>query len=108
MALVLMNILIGSLAATVFGIWAYKWFSRRSWLLAVIHSSISLASLAAAVALTVGMFHPLALTPALSSPLPALLVLLPTVARALELSTDEYSDAVVGVMKRELTPNNTT
>lgn len=102
MFLVLLNIMAGTTAATVYALWASKWWGRHSPGLALLNAAVALV--AAGIALTYTLFLLTGNEDALA-PLRAvvsLALLLPAITRMFELRREDRREAVAQRLEDEL------
>ena len=102
--LLVLNVIAGSLAGAAYGLWALKWAQRRAWLLAALNLTIGIIALGFAVGYALILIdHAHQPQPALAfRPLLPLLLLVPAVARWLELRRDEYREAYATALARQI------
>ena len=99
-----LNVIAGSLAGAAYGLWALKWAQRRAWLLAALNLLVGVIALGFAVGYALILVdHQHAPQPALVfRPFIPLLLLVPAVARWLELRRDEYREAYATALVRQI------
>ena len=105
MVIALFNILAASTAATVYGLWAYKWATRRVWVLAGLYWLVSAACMAFSAVSAILWLKavPISLTVLLSpNPLLLLVLLIPAAARAIELGREERETARARALRAQL------
>ena len=102
--LLVLNIAAGSLAAAAYGLWALKWAQRHAWLLAALNLLVGIIALGFAIGYALILIdHARQPQPALAfRPLIPLLLLVPAVARWLELRHDEYREAYASALARQI------
>lgn len=103
MALLALNILAATTAATIYALWSLKWWHRGAWGLAGLNLLIGLTSVGVAIAyaaLIVGQDSP-DLQRGLRSLVP-LLLLLPAITRLAEMRRDERREEVAKSLHRRL------
>ena len=108
MLLLLINLAAGSTAVTVYAFWAIRWARRRRPLLALINAAVALSALAVAIGY-LAVFasqeqeHVLRYVQANTlPPLYSVVLLLPALARWLELRRDERREAFARALDTEL------
>ena len=102
--LLVLNVIAGAAAGAAYGLWALKWTQRRAWTLALLNLLIGVIALGFAVG------YALILVDHAHKPQPAsvfrpaipLLLLVPAVARWLELRRDEYREAYATALARQI------
>lgn len=102
MALILLNIMAGTTAATVYALWATKWAQRHSPGLATLNALVALT--AAGIALTYTLFlltgNEDSLTPLRA--VVSLALILPAITRMFELRREDRREAVAQRLEDEL------
>lgn len=105
MLLLIINLSAGATAATIYGLWAARWWHRKARLLALLNALVAIA----AIVFTVG--YAILLTRAAPHadvalfgfrPALSLVLVLPAVARLLELRRDERREAVARRLATDL------
>lgn len=102
--LLVLNVIAGAAAGAAYGLWALKWAQRRAWTLAILNFVVGVIALGFAVG------YALILVDHAHQPQPALvfrpfippLLLVPAVARWLELRRDEYREAYATALARQI------
>ena len=108
MLLLLVNLAAGSIAATIYSLWAVRWARRNRPLLALVNAAVALSALAIAVGYTTILVmqeqdHVLRFVQANTfRPLFSVVLLLPALARWLELRRDERREAFARALDTEL------
>lgn len=105
MLLLLLNLAAGSAAATIYSIWAARWARRHQPGLALLNALIAAAALVFALGygvILVQADHAVAVQATAFRPLASLVLLLPAVARFLELRRDERREAFARQLEAEL------
>ena len=108
MLLLLINLAAGSTAATVYAFWAVRWARRRRPLLALVNAAVALTALAVAIGYTVIFVsqeqeHVVRYVQTNTlRPLYSVVLLLPALARWLELRRDARREAFARALDTEL------
>jgi hypothetical protein len=103
--LLLINLAAGSIAATIYAIWAVRWAQRRQAALALLNAAVALTALVFAIGygfILAQADHAVAVQTTAFRPLASLVLLLPAVARFLELRRDEQREAFARRLRQEL------
>lgn len=100
-----LNLAAGGVAATVYGLWAWKWMRRRAFWLAALNFIVMLACLGFALGYALLLYDPI--THALATRmgfryLAPIVLLVPAGARFVELRREERRDAMTVQFRREL------
>lgn len=97
MLLMWLNLTAGLVAGLVYALWAHKWWTRGQRLLTALHVGAAVVAIALGVAYGVLIADPRLVSvfgPALLRPLVAAMLLLPAIARWIELLREERREAV--------------
>lgn len=105
MLLLLVNLAAGSIAATIYAIWTVRWARRHQPWLALLNAAVATTALVFAIGygfILAEAEHAPVVQSGAFRPLASLVLLLPAVARFLELRRDERREAFARALEAEL------
>lgn len=97
------NVIAGTAAATVYTLWGWKWITRRCWVLGVLN--LTVAAIAAGIAVVYALLVVSGEVDGLGAtlrPVVSAALVIPAVARMMELRRDVQREAVARSLKSSL------